>query len=159
MHDPRRYLGRLISILDRHADRFVRSEFAGHGIGKAHLQFLGSMVMDGDGVSQEELAQRLLMDKSAVARSLSRLEGLGFLRREIDGQDARRNRILLTPKARRLWPEVLAGLESWNTILTRGFTAAEERAATELLDRMVSNAILHTMGRAQESGPEAGRQE
>ncbi len=150
-HDPRRSLGRLISILDRHADRFARDRLAPHGIGKAHLQFLGSLYIDGDGISQEELAQRLYMDKSAVARSLDRLQALGFVTRAEDPADARCKRIELTAKARRLWPEIVSGLETWNEILTRGFRAAERRTAVELLTRMVDNAVAHTRG--EMSGP------
>jgi len=42
-HDPLRSPGALISILDRHADRFAKQRFQALGVGKAHLQFIGSL--------------------------------------------------------------------------------------------------------------------
>jgi len=88
----------------------------------------------------------MAMDKSAVARSLHRLEDLQLVRRHPDPDDARRNQVCLTPRARRLWPNLLRALEDWGEILTRGMRASERRQAIDLLVRMADNAVSHSMG-------------
>src|ERR1700744_623480 len=45
-----------------------------------------------------ELAATLCMPKATVALYLKRFEALGFVRREIDPDDLRKHRLLLTPE-------------------------------------------------------------
>jgi MarR family transcriptional regulator, organic hydroperoxide resistance regulator len=48
------------------------------------------------GVTQQELAERLLVTKGNVCGVLDRLEGLGWVSRRADPQDKRVNRLYLT---------------------------------------------------------------
>ncbi|MFM0133309.1 MarR family winged helix-turn-helix transcriptional regulator [Paraburkholderia sediminicola] len=48
-----------------------------------------------------ELAGVLSMPKPTVTMYVKRLEAAGFLRREIDGADLRRHRLILTPEGRK----------------------------------------------------------
>ncbi len=140
-YKPEESLGRWISIIDRCASRFARRRLRPHGIGKNHLFFLGTLVREGDDISQEELAARLHMDRGATTRSLSTLEREGYVRRLANRGDARARRILLTAKARRRWPRIVEDLQSWNRVLTEGFTAAQRKEVGLLLSRMATNAM------------------
>lgn len=55
-----------------------------------------------------ELAGVLCMPKPTVTVHLKRLEAAGFLRREIDAEDLRRHRLLLTPSGRKAMTQGLA---------------------------------------------------
>jgi DNA-binding MarR family transcriptional regulator len=55
-----------------------------------------------------ELAGVLSMPKPTVTMYVKRLEAAGFLRREIDGADLRRHRLILTPEGRRTMARGLA---------------------------------------------------
>jgi DNA-binding MarR family transcriptional regulator len=48
-----------------------------------------------------ELATQLCMPRPTISTNVKRLEAAGFLRREIDAQDLRRHRLLLTPSGRK----------------------------------------------------------
>src|SRR6476659_39945 len=50
----------------------------------------------GEGVTQQELAERLLVTKGNVCVVLDRLERIGWVRRRPDPIDARANRVYLT---------------------------------------------------------------
>ncbi len=140
-YKPEESLGRWVSIIDRCASRFARRRLRPHGIGKNHLFFLGTLVREGDDISQEELAGRLHMDRGATTRSLCTLEKEGYVRRLADRGDARALRIRLTAKARRRWPRIVEDLQSWNQVLTEGFTPAQRKEAGLLLRRMAANAM------------------
>ena len=55
-----------------------------------------------------ELAAVLSMPKPTVTMYVKRLEAAGFLRREIDGADLRRHRLILTPEGRKTMARGLA---------------------------------------------------
>jgi DNA-binding MarR family transcriptional regulator len=55
-----------------------------------------------------ELAAVLSMPKPTVTMYVKRLEAAGFLRREIDGADLRRHRLILTPDGRKTMARGLA---------------------------------------------------
>jgi DNA-binding MarR family transcriptional regulator len=63
-----------------------------------------------------ELAALLCMPKPSVTVYVKRLEAAGFLRREIDGADLRRHRLVLTPEGRKT---MVRGL----TLLSKAFGA------------------------------------
>jgi MarR family transcriptional regulator, organic hydroperoxide resistance regulator len=54
-----------------------------------------------EGVTQQELAERLLVTKGNVCGVLDRLEKLGWVKRSPDLTDGRVNRVSLTPDGRR----------------------------------------------------------
>src|SRR5678815_1161324 len=54
-----------------------------------------------EGVTQQELAERLLVTKGNVCGVLDRLEALGWVERRPDPKDARANRLHLTAAGRR----------------------------------------------------------
>lgn len=60
-----------------------------------------------EGVTQQELAGRLLVTKGNVCVLIDRLEGQGWVKRKPDAQDARMNRVYLSPQGRRVVDRVL----------------------------------------------------
>lgn len=54
-----------------------------------------------EGVSQQELAKRLLVTKGNVCGVVDRLETAGWVQRRSDPEDARTNRLHLTPAGKR----------------------------------------------------------
>lgn len=61
----------------------------------------------GEGVTQKELAERLLVTKGNVCGLLDRLENLGWVERRTDEKDNRINRLFLTPAGRRKFDNAL----------------------------------------------------
>lgn len=60
-----------------------------------------------EGVTQQELAARLLVTKGNVCGVLNRLEALGWVQRRPDAEDGRTNRLHLTAAGRRKADSVL----------------------------------------------------
>ncbi len=80
-----------------------------------------------------ELAGVLSMPKPTVTMYVKRLEAAGFLRREIDGADLRRHRLILTPEGRKTMARGLALLsKAFGTRLARLSSAQQSELVTLL---------------------------
>src|ERR1700743_1859195 len=84
-----------------------------------------------------ELATTLNMPKATVTVYLKRLEGAGFVRREIDPADLRRHRLLLTVAGRDVLGDGLALLsDAFDKRLGR-LTAAQQKDLKSLLEKIL----------------------
>ena len=84
-----------------------------------------------------ELAAVLSMPKPSVTMYVKRLEAAGFLRREIDGTDLRRHRLILTPEGRKTMARGLALLARAVGSRLARLTAAQQSELTTLLEKLV----------------------
>ncbi|HBB5410605.1 TPA: MarR family transcriptional regulator, partial [Listeria monocytogenes] len=99
-----------------------------------------------DGISQESMAKRFMVDKASVTRHIKRLEELGMIRREIDAKDRRIQRIFVTEtgfQMRDLIEEVTA---EWSALLTANFSEKEKDDLMHLIGRLSDNAIIAVEG-------------
>jgi DNA-binding MarR family transcriptional regulator len=84
-----------------------------------------------------ELAGVLSMPKPTITIYVKRLEAAGFLRREIDGADLRRHRLILTPEGRKTMARGLALLaKAFGARLARLGSAQQSELAT-LLEKLI----------------------
>ena len=82
------------------------------------------------------LAAALCMPKPTLTANLKRLEAAGFLRREIDPEDLRRHRLLLTASGRRAMVRGVAVIsEAFGARLAR-LSATEQRDLQALLEKL-----------------------
>ena len=125
-------------MLHRYARKRFGEQAILHGLADAQFPILMSLLHE-DGVSQDELTQHHMLDKATVARSVARLEELGYVTREPDEHDRRVKRVLVTEQARAIQPELHATREQWSETLTDGFTAEERETLDLLLGRMADS--------------------
>jgi MarR family transcriptional regulator for hemolysin len=102
------------------------------------------------GVSQDQLARRLFVNKSNASRQLAWLEKSGFVERRQSEKDRRVIHVYPTEKMLKLLPEVRAASLQWREYLTKGMTDEEIKTLSELLERMASRAA----GYAERALPE-----
>ena len=98
------------------------------------------------GISQDQLAKEIYIDKSAVARKLAALEKNGYVRRESDPDDKRVLRVYPTEKATALQPAIGVTLADWNELITKGFSEEEKETLETLLIRVMENAMAWADG-------------
>ena len=94
-----------------------------------------------DGQTQRELAQLLHVSPAAVATSLKSLEKKGYICREPEPGDARRNRVTLTDKGfaclQRVTRRAFTGLSNEEQAVLRGFYL-------RMLDNLRGNSRPHS---------------
>ena len=133
-------VGRYVSALYRHSQRFLGPRLEPYGLGSGQYVFLRHL-MDEDGLSQEQLSARLGVDKATTARAVARLEGLDYVRRVCDECDRRVNRVFLTPRGEEMRPVLQAILADWLGVMMEGLSPDEQREAFRLITTMTANAM------------------
>ncbi len=91
------------------ADVFLRESqrlFRPHGITAAQYNVLNVLAPNRAGMSQRELSDHLVVDRSNVTGLLDRMGKAGWVQRADDPTDRRVYRVTLTPAGRKLWSTV-----------------------------------------------------
>lgn len=135
-------LGKWISLLYRYSQIYIFRELEPYNIGQGQALFLLALYKN-DGLSQEELARSIKIDKGTTARAIDKLEKAGYVYRKQNENDMRVNQILLTQKAKDFKPVLFSILDRWTAILSEGMTKRELEETFRVLNRMTENAIEH----------------
>lgn len=136
-----RHIGKYISLLHRKGSIFINRELSNYGIGSGQFMFLLELYIQ-DGRNQEELSERLKIDKGTTARALKKLEEQGFITRLKDECDKRSNKIYLTRKAKDVQENVYDILDEWNKKLRESLSKEEEDIVEKLLMKVCNNINL-----------------
>ena len=136
---------RQISITYRCAMRFRERELADTGLAGCQTPYL-TMLYRQPGISQEEMARSLNVNKSSVARQLSVLEEKGYVRRELSTTDRRIQLVYPTEKALDVRERLFHCYHNWNSYLTQGFTEEEQAMLSSLMVRIAERAESYVKG-------------
>ena len=119
------------------------------GLSKRGLPNLGSpkilfalMKLSEEGApapSQKELADLLHISPATIANSLRSLERAGFVTREADEKDSRRNRIFISEKGLSSMRTIREAFASVDDYMFHGFTQEERDQVYALHTRMLQN--------------------
>ncbi|EAE8346731.1 MarR family transcriptional regulator [Listeria monocytogenes] len=145
MADRQESLAKAIAIIHRSESSFKNKKLLETGLNIGQLRYLWTLYKE-DGISQESMAKRFMVDKASVTRHIKRLEELGMIRREIDVKDRRIQRIFVTEtgfQMRDLIEEVTA---EWSALLTANFSEKEKDDLMHLIGRLSENAIMAVEG-------------
>ena len=122
----------------------------GHPVLLTILQSAQQASADGRPPAQRELAQLLHISPAAVANSLKSLEKGGYIHRQPERGDARRNQVLLTDKGR----QAVEGCQQAFTTVSRqmleGFTPQEVELLLSFRRRMLENLSEHSQSQRKE---------
>ena len=78
-----------------------------------------------EGITQDNLAVHLHIDKGTVARALKKLEDNGFIYREINPQNRRKYLLFLTEKGRQIVPKIHQIDKEWEKSVCSDLSDAE----------------------------------
>ena len=98
------------------------------------------------GISQEQLAKRICVNKSNVTRQLNNTRSRVITRRP-DDADRRILRVFPTPLAEGLYPRVLHIMQEWNALLLAELSDGEKAQFIGLLERITARAIRAVEGK------------
>ena len=139
---PGRDYALVIAVLST-ADAFLRGSqrlFRPLGLSGAQFNVLNLLAEAADGVSQRELGDRLLVDRSNVTGLLDRMEKAGWVRRADHPADRRIYLVTLTPTGRALWARANAVYLDVIAQVTAGLSAKRMGECAEILARLAKNA-------------------
>lgn len=128
-----------INLVSRSAECYREERLAVYGISGCQSKYVLSICSD-PGISQEELARSLFVNKSNVARQITLLEKDGFVTRRENSDDRRSFSLYPTQKMLDILPEVRRVHAEWRELITQDFTDEEKERLQYLSEKMVKNA-------------------
>lgn len=141
---------RKMNVISRCQGLYRSEQISNEELCACHHSFL--LAVGGTpGLTQEQLAKRLCLNKSTVTRALNQLEEKGYLERRQDASDKRVYRIFPTELCKELLPRVRQIARDWTACITQGVSEEELAHFYAILERLEQNA-KETVGTAEMGG-------
>lgn len=93
------------------------------------------------GITQDELAKILHIDKGTIARAVRKLEEKDMLNRIQDQKNRRRYLLSLTVKGENRIPEILRAEEKWENLIFTCFTDEERSHVVNCVKILAKNSL------------------
>ena len=110
--------------------------FRPHGLTDSQFNVLNVLGTAAEGVSQRELSDVLVVDRSNITGLLDRMEKLGWVKRTDHPSDRRVYLVTLTAEGRKLWQQVLPEYVAVVRRVTAVAPEAELKRTLETLRRL-----------------------
>lgn len=130
---------KMVNRISRLSALYREKEFKKIGLGEMHHAYILTVCGE-PGISQEELACKIFINKSNVARQVAQLEQKGFILRQNCARDARKLRLSPTEKAVALAPKIRAILADWNQLLLDELSVEQQEAVLTGLQTIMEKA-------------------
>ena len=128
-----------ISKIARYGIQYRNERMEPMGLSGRHANYLTEICAN-PGISQEQLTQRLNINKSNVARQVVILEEGGFIQRTPCWEDKRVMKLYPTEKALALLPQIQELLDAWQAFLIQDLSEDEQVLLEEMLARIKARA-------------------
>lgn len=121
-----------ISILYRKSHIWLNNGCARYGLTAAQAVVI-LIVCDFKALTQDDITKWLSLDKSVIAKTVTKLEELGFIVRTTNARDKRTYDICPTEKAWAVYPAIRDQIDASFTRMTQQMTAEEQAEFKRLL--------------------------
>lgn len=106
-------------------------------------------ICNNPGLSQDELATHISVNKSNIARNLSYLEENGYVLRKSGEKDRRITNVFPTEKMLDIYPRVKEITLEWNNFLAEDLNPTEFEQFQSILERLTDKAAVYMKGREE----------
>lgn len=130
---------RSINIISRCGAMYRADKLHGSEISACHHMYVLA-ICHHPGISQEQLARHICLNKSNVARSLATLEENGFVERRQSDTDKRVTLVYPTEKMLAVYPKIKELANSWNEYLSADLTDEERALFQQTLEKISARA-------------------
>ncbi len=124
-----------ISAIYRCSSTYRQGILSPLGLKSFHATYL-ICVCKNPGITQDQLAKRIFVDKSNVARQVSFLEENGFVERRVSPSDRRVMQVFPTQKAMEVLPLVRKSFRDWEALVAADLTEQEQALMISMLEKM-----------------------
>ena len=124
-----------VTDIARCAALYRQEELASLGLKSCHASYLAA-ICERPGITQDQLARRIFINKSNVARQLVILEEDGFVERKPSPEDKRAIQVFPTEKARDVMPEIARIFRCWESFVAQDLNEEERALLVSMLDKM-----------------------
>ncbi len=131
-------MGRLIARFHRGIYHYVSGRLKNCDLDVGQFFFLRYILLH-EGITQDQIARGILLDKATVSKGLKRLSDLGYVEKKTNPDDKREYRIFATDKARGFLPEIESIYKEVHNKLYRRLNAQQIQQLQSLLETVYQN--------------------
>ena len=128
-----------ITEIARCAALFRQEELTPLGLKSCHSSYL-AVICTSPGITQDQLARRIFINKSNVARQLAILEEDGYAERRQAPDDKRAIQVFPTQKAHDAMPEIIRIFRVWESFVAQDLSEEERKSLAAMLEKMKSRS-------------------
>lgn len=132
-------LPKIISLLHRKMNTELNDRLSEIGLSNAKSRLLKHLHSEGE-MTQTDLCTDLELDKSTVAKALSRMEEQGLISKYINPEDTRSFVVSITPKSSKIIPEAQKVSAEWSSDVTSVLTKEEKKLFYDFLNRVTQHS-------------------
>ncbi|MGP9790555.1 MarR family winged helix-turn-helix transcriptional regulator [Roseinatronobacter sp. NSM] len=143
-----------LPFLSRTIRAFIRAENAEHfgDMNTEHGEIATlSLIRENEGISQNDLAQYIVLKKSAVASLIKNLEKRGLVQRRKVQSDRRYNALSLTPAGLAWHDQLMQRMDAQHKAMLDPFSTEDRAALLDLLNRLHQHLAARASQRAAPS--------
>lgn len=130
-------VGYLLHLASRAMAKALQRRLAPHDVGIGQWPIL-MILWEQEGLTQTGLAKKIGIEGSTMTNTLDRMERDQLVRRELDAESRRTQRIFLTARGRALEARLLPLAAQVNELSLKGVTAAEAKTFKKVLRAIVT---------------------
>ena len=119
----------------------VMSKLLEHLDIEKHISILVMIEQSKGSCTQQYIANANRIDKASMVRIIDGLVEQNLIERMINPEDRREHRIVLTPKAQQLMPEIHKAIQEMNKLCLNNLSQEEMRVFNKALDTISDNLI------------------
>lgn len=134
------HIGIMIRDMDLMITQYVKRRLAPYQLAPEQNLIMLTL-WDTEGMTPNELSERLNKDKAGITRMIDSLVHKGFVRRDTDRKDARSFRLFLTEAGRELGQRVIPVVDDISSVLLSGITEEETAALAGIFAKIGRNLI------------------
>jgi DNA-binding MarR family transcriptional regulator len=134
-------IGKYIGEIHRSSCIYFGKKFKRFGIGAGQYLFLLNLYKH-DGITQEELAQKVKLDKGTTARAIKKLEDQGYVKRVKKENDRRAYKLEVTEKAEQIKKDVYVIMNEWENEVRKYLANEESQELANLLNKLSKSSLI-----------------
>ena len=124
-----------VAEIARCAALFRQEELTPLGLKSCHSSYIAAICAC-PGITQDQLARRIFINKSNVARQLVILEEDGYVERRPSTEDKRAIQVFPTRKAIDTMPEIIRIFRVWESFVAQDLSEDERKSLAAMLEKM-----------------------
>ena len=128
-----------VAEIARCAALFRQEELTPLGLKSCHSSYIDA-ICTCPGITQDQLARRIFINKSNVARQLAILEEDGYVERRPSPDDKRAIQVFPTQKAHDAMPQIIRIFRTWESFVAQDLSEEERNLLASMLEKMKSRS-------------------
>lgn len=133
-------ISRYINEFYRQGISYLGREYKEYGIGAGQYQFLVYLYIK-DGLTHDELTEKIGVDKAITTRVISKLQAEGYVTKVQDENDKRKHYIYLTDYAKEKRDVILEISKEWEKELTKDISEEELEQLYKIFRKMTKTKV------------------